>query len=276
MNNILKELPPVLSRDEEKKLGKKLKSKNKKTVEEAGLKLVEHNIRLVIKIANDYSHYSGTLDTDDLITEGSLGLMDAVKKFDIDKGVKFSTYSAYWIKQRIRRAIGNQSRTVRVPVHLLDKHRKIKSYIDDFSFKFNCLPSIEAIQKEFDVSKAVALHTLNYKGTTTSLQMSVGDGKHNDTGGHSELEAIFIDENQVSPSETTELSDGFLNLFSHMKKVLNKREREIIKTRYGIKTGEQVTLEETGELFGLTRERIRQICNSSLLKLKKSYARKSC
>jgi len=263
-------LPPVLSREEENELGRKLKSKNKKVVKDARLKLVEHNIRLVIKIAGDYTKASGTLDMDDLISEGSIGLTAAVKKFDVDRGVKFSTYSAFWIKQKIRRAIGNNSRTVRLPIHMIDKGKKIRLYVDEFTFRFGYAPSAKTIQKRFGVSEAVAIHGLVYKDNTTSLQMPVGKG---DSETLTELQDIFIDEDSVTSSELAESNDDLCDLKKHMRKVLNKREREFLKARFGIRTGEPMTLEEVGDIFGVTRERVRQIQNIALKKIRRSIER---
>ena len=122
------QLPPVLSKEEEFELGKKLKSKNKKIVKDARIKLVEHNLRLVTKIVQEYMRFKGRLEFEDLVNEGNIGLIKAAEKFDVDRGVKFSTYSSFWVKQQIRRALGNDSRVVRIPCELQRVAQKIKLY----------------------------------------------------------------------------------------------------------------------------------------------------
>ena len=263
-------LPPVLTKEEEQELGKKLKSKNRKVVKDARIKIVEHNLRLVTKIACDYLYARGRLEFEDLVNEGNIGLIKAAEKFDVDRGVRFSTYSAWWIKQYIRRALGNDSRMVRIPCELQRVAQKIKLYIGEFEDRFGHTPTIKTIQKRFDVSESIAEHALNYSDSVTSFQIPVGKP---DTTHPTTLQDLFEDENSMSPSEVTEYNSDISFLESHIDKCLTKREKRIVKLRFGLETGEPLTLEKVSDYIGVTRERIRQIVDLSLIKLKKSYSK---
>ena len=263
-------LPPVLTKEEEQELGKKLKSKNRKVVKDARIKMVEHNLRLVTKIACDYLYARGRLEFEDLVNEGNIGLIKAAEKFDVDRGVRFSTYSAWWIKQYIRRALGNDSRMVRIPCELQRVAQKIKLYIEEFEDRFGHKPTIKTIQKRFDVSESIAEHAFNYADSVTSFQIPVGKP---DTTHPTTLQDLFEDENSMSPSEVTEYNSDLSFLESHIDKCLTKREKRIVKLRFGLETGEPLTLEKVSDYIGVTRERIRQIVDLSLIKLKKSYSK---
>lgn len=263
------ELPPVLSREEEIELGKKLKSKNKKIVREARLKFVEHNLRLVSRIAHDYLRFGGSLEYQDLVNEGNIGLIKAAEKYDVDRGVKFSTYSSFWIKQNIRRALGNDSRMVRVPCELQRVTQKIKLYIEEFEETFNHSPSVKTVKKKFGVSEAIAFHAFNYMDTTKSFNQHIGRNDETKTT----LQDVFLDENSVSPSDTTEINDNLSDLLKHMNGCLTNRENKIVRMRFGMETGEPLTLEKVSDHIGVTRERIRQIVDASLVKLQKSYSK---
>jgi len=263
-------LPPVLTKEQEQELGKKLKSKNRKVVKDARIKMVEHNLRLVTKIACDYLYARGRLEFEDLVNEGNIGLIKAAEKFDVDRGVRFSTYSAWWIKQYIRRALGNDSRMVRIPCELQRVAQKIKLYIEEFEDRFGHKPTIKTIQKRFDVSESIAEHAFNYADSVTSFQIPVGKP---DTTHPTTLQDLFEDENSMSPSEVTEYNSDLSFLESHIDKCLTKREKRIVKLRFGLETGEPLTLEKVSDYIGVTRERIRQIVDLSLIKLKKSYSK---
>ena len=261
-------LPPVLTKEEEQELGKKLKSKNRKVVKDTRLKIVEHNLRLVTKIAQEYIPARGRLDFEDLVNEGNIGLIKAAEKFDVDRGVKFSTYASYWIKQQIRRALGNNSRMVRIPCELQRVAQKIRLYSQEFENRFGRLPTKKTIQRTFDVSEAIADHALSYSDSFTSFQLPVG--KQDDIQ-QTTLQDLFEDEKACCPSETTEYDDNVSYLLDHIDKCLTKREKRIVKLRFGLETGEPLTLEKVSEKIGVTRERIRQIVDLSLKKLQKSY-----
>ena len=263
-------LPPVLTKEEEQELGKKLKSKNRKVVKEARIKLVEHNLRLVTKIVQDYLYVRGRLDFEDLVNEGNIGLIKAAEKFDVDRGVKFSTYSAYWVKQQIRRALGNNSRVVRIPCELQRVAQKIKVYSEEFENRFGRLPTKKTIQRTFDVSEAIAEHAISYADSVVSFQTPVGK---QDEVQPTTLQDLFEDEQSCSPSEASEYDDNVSYLLNHIDKCLTKREKRIVRLRFGLETGEPLTLEKVSEKIGVTRERIRQIVDLSLTKLKKSYSK---
>tara|TARA_Y100001973_G_C5186932_1_gene328469 strand:+ start:409 stop:1257 length:849 start_codon:yes stop_codon:yes gene_type:complete len=267
---ISENLPPVLTREEEQELGKKLKSKNRKVVKDARIKIVEHNLRLVTKIACDYLYARGRLEFEDLVNEGNIGLIKAAEKFDVDRGVRFSTYSAWWIKQHIRRALGNDSRMVRIPCELQRVAQKIKVYVEEFEERFGRKPTIKTIKKQFDVSDSIVEHAFNYADSVTSFQIPVGKP---DTTHPTTLQDLFEDENSASPSELTEYNSDISFLESHIDKCLTKREKRIVRLRFGLETGEPLTLEKVSNYIGVTRERIRQIVDLSLDKLKKSYSK---
>jgi RNA polymerase primary sigma factor len=264
------QLPPVLSREEEFELGKKLKSKNRKIVKEARLKLVEHNLRLVTKIVQDYIRFRGRLEFEDLVNEGNIGLIKAAEKFDVDKGVKFSTYSAFWVKQQIRRALGNNSRVVSIPCELQRVAQKIKVYSEKFEERFGHRPTKKTVQKQFGVSDAIVEHAFSYADSVTSFQIPIGKP---DTTHPTTLQDLFEDENSTSPSEVTEYNSDISFLESHIDKCLTKREKRIVRLRFGLETGEPLTLEKVSDHIGVTRERIRQIVDLSVHKLQKSYQR---
>ena len=261
-------LPPVLTKEEEQELGKKLKSKNRKVVKDARLKLVEHNLRLVTKIVQEYMRFKGRLEFEDLVNEGNIGLIKAAEKFDVDRGVKFSTYSSFWVKQQIRRALGNDSRVVRIPCELQRVAQKIKLYSEDFEERFGHKPTKKTVQKRFDVSEAIADHALSYADSTMSFQLPVGKP---DEAQATTLQDLFEDEGLSSPSEISEYDDDVCYLEGHIDKCLTKREKRIVRLRFGLETGEPLTLEKVSEKIGVTRERIRQIVDLSLKKLQKSY-----
>ena len=261
------ELPSVFSKEEEAEWGKKLKSKNKKVASKARRKFIEHNLRLVMKIARDFP-FSGILDFEDLVSEGNIGLISAAERFDIDKGVKFSTYASYWIKHGIHRALANDSRLVRHPSGLQSRTRQIRAYIEKEEEETGEKPSKEYIQKKFKISDALIDSIYDYNYSAVSIQRQVNESGE---GGSSErkLEHIFADPNQVPPDVDCELGDEVLEIKKHLNKLM-KKDSHIVSLRFGLGGGGPMTLEAVGEEVGLTRERIRQIINLALVKLKYS------
>ena len=166
--------------------------------------------------------------------------------------------------------MGNDSRIVRIPCELQRVAQKIKLYIGEFEERFGHKPTIKTIQKRFDVSESIAEHASNYSDSVTSFQIPVGKP---DTTHPTTLQDLFEDENSVSPSEVTEYNSDISFLESHIDKCLTKREKRIVKLRFGLETGEPLTLEKVSDYIGVTRERIRQIVDLSLIKLKKSYSK---
>ena len=261
------ELPPVFSKEEELEWGKKLKSKNKKVVNEARHKFIEHNLRLVMKLAREYP-YSGILDFEDLVSEGNIGLISAVERFDIDRGVKFATYASYWIKHGIRRALSNDSRIVRFPAGLQIKTRLIRAYMQKREEECGEKPSRDEIQEKFKISDKLIDIIYGYTYSAISIQRSLNDSGE---GGSSDrkLEHIFADPAQVPPDLDCERSDEASEIKKHLNK-LQEKDSHIVSLRFGLEGDEPMTLEAIGEVVGLTRERIRQRVNESLAKLKRS------
>ena len=277
-------LPPLLTREEEIKLGKKLKSRSKKIRNTAKNKLVEANVRLVMKIAGQYVRWGGrphgsgsdgrwynSVDYEDLVSEGVIGLMKAADKYDVERGVKFSTYSSWWIKQQILRTIAKQSRLIRLPCGVQDTLKKVLKYIEEQKSKTGVRPSDEHIQQKFKVSRAFTVSVLNNNYNPQSLNApAIRDSySHEDCTSHSlDLESLIQDSKAASPAEACQSSDEVNCLKKHLNK-LTTREAQIISSRFGLKNEEQKTLEEIGKKLGVTRERIRQLEKIALQKLKK-------
>mgnify|MGYP003627873715 CR=1 FL=1 len=261
------ELPPVFSKEEELEWGKKLKSKNKKVVNEARHKFIEHNLRLVMKLAREYP-YSGILDFEDLVSEGNIGLISAVERFDIDRGVKFATYASYWIKHGIRRALSNDSRIVRFPAGLQIKTRLIRAYMQKREEECGEKPSRDEIQEKFKISDKLIDIIYEYTYSALSIQRSLNEGGE---GGNNErkLEHIFADPTQVPPDVDCEINDEALEIKKHLNK-LKEMDSDIVSMRFGLSGDAPMTLEAVGKVVGLTRERIRQRVKDSLAKLKRS------
>lgn len=245
----------LLTRDEEIDLAKKISSGLNSTDEmiiqlgkEARDKMIVSNLRLVVSVAKKFSF--SNLSLMDLIQEGTLGLMKAVDRFDVDKGFKFSTYATWWIRQSISRSISNHSKTIRVPVHVYDmlfKVRKVmKKYFDDHGIK----PDIETVSIICGIPVSTLRLIYLYTDDTISLDIPIGDG-------NSTLNDSTKDTNNPNPEEWTrinELEEYVLNILE----VLDDRERIIIKMRFGIDC-EEKTLAEIGQTLGITRERVRQL-----------------
>ncbi len=255
---------PLLSQEEELELAKKIIEGNEKEKKRAKDKMAESNMRLVVSIAKRYSGRG--LDFLDLIQEGNTGLLRAVEKFDPDKGFKFSTYATWWIRQAITRAIADQARTIRIPVHMVETINKVLRTQRRLTQELNREPTTEEIGKAMDMDADKIEYVMKIKQDIASLDASVGrDGEDDD----SSLGDFIEDEDRVSPEDaaaTQLLKEQIAEILS----TLTDREQKIIKMRFGIGGGKSHTLEEVGAEFSVTRERIRQIEAKALTKLRKN------
>lgn len=239
----------LISASEERNLAYRIE----KGDQEAKNLLARANLRLVVAIAKKYVGRSSDLTLLDLIQEGNLGLFKAVEKFDWSKGFKFSTYATWWIRQSITRALADQSRTIRIPVHMVETISKYKQVVRRLSQDLGREPLIEEIATEMnlDIEKIHVIEQINQD--TVSLEQPIGDDDEKSTRGE-----LIADDKILRPDQETSrriLSDQIREVLE----TLNPKERKILELRYGLNDGIQHTLEEVGQEFGVTRERIRQI-----------------
>ncbi|MEO6036332.1 MAG: sigma-70 family RNA polymerase sigma factor [Verrucomicrobiota bacterium] len=221
-------------------------------------KMIKANLRLVVKIARDYENYG--LPLLDLISEGNIGLMKAVGRFDPNKGAKLSTYAAWWIKQGIRRAISDQSKTIRLPVHVGDKLLHIRRAEAKFENEFGRPPTDDELSSDLGMSAKRIAQYRKASISPTSLDATIGDTD-------STIAEVVADENAGTPYEhLEEKTDTWL--IREVLPMLDPREREILQSRFGLDGDREKTLEEIGNKLGVTRERIRQIQEMALAKLR--------
>ena len=245
----------LLTPEEEVQLAERIKNGDKQAREQ----MIKANLRLVVKIAHDYENIG--LPLLDLISEGNIGLIKAVERFDPSKGARLSTYASWWIKQSIKRALANQSKTIRLPVHMVDKISKMNRAARLLQEQLGREPTDEELAEEMGISPEKVGWMRMAAVRPASLDAPVGDDVSDSFGD------LVADEKADSPRERFE-EKAVSKLLRQIIRKLAPREAEILAARYGLNGGRQKTLDEVGEQFKVTRERVRQLQNRALRKLR--------
>src|SRR3990167_3880661 len=247
----------LLTSDEEKYLARRIAKED----EQARQRLIKANLRLVVSIAKRYVH-RGPLSISDLIQEGNIGLFRAVETFDPERGFKFSTYATWWIRQAITRALADQSRTIRIPVHMVETISKFTQAKRKLAQELGREPMVEEIAVEMTLSPEKVRHIQKISQEVISLEAPIGEDDDKST-----LAEFIRDEKSLTPVQLTS-QDLLRNQIKDIVGTLSERERKILEMRFGLEDGVTHTLEEVGKVFGVTRERIRQIEAKALEKIR--------
>ena len=246
---------PLLTYEEEKKLALRIKDGDQKAVDI----LVEHNLRLVVSIAK---HYTGCgLSLLDLIQEGNVGLIEAAKKYDVDKGFRFSTYATWWVRQKIGRALSDQSRSIRVPAHIAELVSKIKKIMGTMTQELGRTPTEEEIAKKLNVEVDKVKVALDMSQAISSLDVPVGEDEETTIG---DLQA----DPSVKNLMANLIDEANRQIIETVFATLNEREANVLRLRFGMNVNHAYTLEEVGNELGITRERVRQIETRALRKMR--------
>lgn len=249
---------PLLTPAEEVELAGRIKRGDKAARD----RMIRSNLRLVVKIAHDYKDFG--LPLVDLISEGNIGLIKAVERFDPTKGGKLSTYAAWWIKQAIKRALANQGKTIRLPVHLVDKISKMRKVANQLHDELEREPTDDELAEVMNIPVHKIAHLKTVSTRPASLDAPVGDSDDSTRFGE-----LVGDENARSPFELLREKGKKADL-DKMLSDLEPREAEILKLRFGLDGEDELTLEDVGEKFRITRERVRQLQNIALSKLRRA------
>ena len=247
---------PLLTLEQETALARRVL----KGDEAARQHMIQANLRLVVRIAKDYDNFG--LPLMDLISEGNFGLIKAVERFDPDKGGKLSTYAAWWIKQAIKRALASDGKTIRLPVHMVDRIAQMRRISNLLTKELEREPTNDEIAQAMDIPLSKVVHMKSVANRAASLDQPVGED------GDATLGDLVKDESARSPFENLR-GKSDLTEIAEMLAHLEPREAEVITLRFGLNGESPLTLEEVGELFKLTRERVRQLQQSALMQLRR-------